>query len=83
MSFNFANTVNSQPKIKKYISIESLTFVDGQLLVIEDDFFFKPDAIFQDNLGLFIKAGLYGDCPNGHPYAGPDGGCTGYDCPYN
>lgn len=83
ISFSFANTEDPQLKNRKYISTESLVFIDGQLLVIENDCFFKPGVLYQDDLGIFIIAGFYGDCPNGHPYSGPDGGCTGIDCPYN
>lgn len=68
---------------KRYISLDSIIFNDGKMLIMDGDNLLCVKTVHQDDNGIYIHvAGVYGRCPNGHPY-GPDDGCYGYNCPYN
>ncbi|WP_186003478.1 hypothetical protein [Parachlamydia acanthamoebae] len=68
---------------KVYIAADQLVFQDNHLFVIDEGQLHFIKSIEQDELGVYYyKQALYGFCPYGHAY-GPDGGCFGYNCPFN
>lgn len=75
---------DAQPSlVKKYISQDNVFFHNGNLLIAEGQNLLYVKTLHQDSEGVYYyHAWLYGYCPNGHPYTA-DGGCLGYNCPYN
>jgi hypothetical protein len=68
---------------KVYVLHETIVFMDGRLLIADGQNLLNVKTLHQDGEGVYYyHASLYGYCPNGHPYTA-DGGCLGYDCPYN
>ncbi len=68
---------------KVYVAQDNLCFRDGCLLIVDGPHLLYVKTLHQDSQGLYYYyASLYGTCPRGHPY-NADGGCTGYDCPFN
>ncbi len=86
----FSACFGSQPQMdnqlgltKAYVSQDNIFFQDGRLLIVDDQNLLCVKTLHQDSCGVYYYyASLYGSCPNGHPYTA-DGGCLGYNCPYN
>lgn len=88
-SFSFYNLNAHETKttdkklIKVYINPKDLVTQENILLICDGNHLLHVNTIHQDSSGIYYyRAGLYGYCPNGHPY-NIDGGCLGYNCPYN
>lgn len=68
---------------KIYVDPDDIFFKDGRILIVDEDRLLTVKNISQDSKGFYFDVTwIYGVCPNGHPYKG-DGGCWGYDCPFN
>ena len=86
----FSVCYGSQPQMdnqlgltKAYVTQDNIFFQDGHLLIVDGQNLLCVKTLHQDSNGIYYYyASLYGKCPNGHDYT-MDGGCTGYDCPYN
>ncbi|NGX54760.1 MAG: hypothetical protein KR126chlam2_00379 [Chlamydiae bacterium] len=87
----FSVCFGSQPQMdnnplgltKAYVTQNNIFFQDGHLLIVDDQNLLCVNTLHQDSCGMYYYyASLYGNCPNGHPYTA-DGGCLGYNCPYN
>ena len=69
--------------VKAYISQDAILFQGGCMLIVDGQNLLRVKTLHQDSNGMYYYySSLYGYCPNGHPYTA-DGGCLGYDCPYN
>ncbi|WP_068468637.1 hypothetical protein [Candidatus Protochlamydia phocaeensis] len=70
---------------KVYFSPEQLVATQEGLFIQQDNSYVAVQAIYYDADGMHYLAGLYGDCPNGHPYGNdPGDGCYGGErCPHS
>lgn len=68
---------------KAYITQDNIVFQDGCMLIVDGENVLYVKTLHQDSNGVYYYySSFYGRCPNGHPYT-PNGGCLGYNCPYN
>lgn len=68
---------------KAYVTQDNIFFQDGFMLIVDGQNVLCVKTLHQDSSGMYYYyASTYGTCPNGHPYTA-DGGCLGYNCPYN
>lgn len=69
---------------KAYVTQNNIFFQeDGRMLIVDGQNVLRVKTFHQDSSGLYYYyASWYGKCPRGHPYTA-DGGCLGYNCPYN
>jgi|GEM_PF-1948772 len=88
--FCFSACYGSLPKMdnqmgltKAYVTQNNIFFQDDCMLIVDGQNVLCVKTLHQDSSGVYYYyASLYGNCPNGHPYTA-DGGCLGYNCPYN
>lgn len=68
---------------KAYVTQDDIVFDGNYLLIADGQNLLHVKTLHQDGNGMYYYySSLYGRCPNGHPYTA-DGGCLGYNCPYN